>query len=223
MAVADINVPYYARRANEYDITTGYQRPKAAAAMAPIRARYQLAFQDEDVLEVACGTGYWTRTVAVTARSVLATDVNPEVIAVARERTASLPNVRFQVASAYSLDGVEGPFTAAFAQFWWSHVPVSDLRRFLTGLHSKLRPGSRVMFLDGLRSVRRRGRRFDEAGDLLEERVLLDGTRFEIIKNFPTADEMNDVLAGIAEQVVYKEYPANGVWVVSYRTKPSSI
>jgi len=219
MATADINVPYYAARAKEYDITSGYQRPEAAAALSPIRARYQLAFQERDVLELACGTGYWTKAVAVTARSVLATDVNPAVIAVAREKLASRDNVRFQVADAYSLKEITGRFTGAFAQFWWSHVTRQRLPEFLNALHSKLEAGSPVMFMDGLGSRFRRGRRVDDTGDILEERRLRDGTRFEIIKNFPTAGEMKELLSGCADEVSFREYPFPGCWIVSYRTK----
>ena len=218
MATVDINVPYYAARATEYDVTSGYQRPGAAAAMASLKARYQLALQDEYVLEIACGTGYWTAIAALTARSVLATDVNPAVIAVARERVAALANVRFQVADAFTLEGVQGPFTAAFAQYWWSHVPIARLRDFVKAVHSKLVPGARVMFMDALGYRYQHARRFNEAGDLLEERLLLDGTRYEIIKNFPTEDEVQAALAGLGEEVSYREYPANGYWLVTYRT-----
>jgi len=218
METTDVNIDYYAERATEYDITSGYQHATSAATMAPIKARYQLAFEGQDVLEIACGTGYWTRTVAVTARSVLATDVNPKVIAIAKQKVEAFSNVRFQVASAYTLEGVTGPFTAAFAQFWWSHVPSAKLREFLDTVHSKLRPGSRVMFLDAMRSRHRLGRRVDESGDVLEARLLRDGRRFEIIKNFPNEEEIQALLADITDDLVFRQYPASGCWIVSYKT-----
>ena len=216
MSAVDIHVPYYAARATEYDATSGYQRREAAAALAPVRARYQLAFAGKDVLEIACGTGYWTKAVALTARSVLATDVNSETIEVARQRVAGRANVRFQVANAYTLEGVAGPFTGAYGQYWWSHIPMARIREFLAALHARLVPGSRVMFLDALEYHYRRPRRFDENGDLLEERLLRDGTSFEIVKNFPSAEDVRSALAGLASEVTYREYAAVGYWFVSY-------
>jgi len=219
MQTSETQVIYYAERANEYDITSGYQLPRAAASMAPIKARYQLAFDGADVLEIACGTGFWTRVVAETARSVTASDVNPEVIRLARERVQGLSNVQFVQADAFTLEGIRGPFSGALAQFWWSHIPVVRLPEFLRSLHSKLLPGARVMFMDALQSGRARNRRYDSNGDLLVERTLRDGRRYEIIKNVPHKDTVMSLLEPIAEDIVFREYPANGGWTLSYRTR----
>jgi len=210
---------YYSARAEEYDVTASYLLPKHAVAIAPIKARYQLALQGHDVLEIACGPGYWTEAVALTARTVLATDLDPALVSKVKRRLLGVGNVQCQVADAYTLDGVSGPFTAAFSQFWWSHVPMSKLRLFLNTLHSKLKPGALVMFLDDLPYDHSGGRRVDEAGDLLEERVLRNGDKFEIIKNFPSESDINDTLAGSSEQVSYKQFRAFGYWTLSYRTR----
>jgi len=213
---------YYNKRAAEYDDSANYQREEFAAIMAPVRARYQLALQGRDVLEIACGPGYWTEAVAVTAHSILATDLDPGLVSMVRNRLAGVSSVRCEVASAYTLEGVSGRFDAAFAQFWWSHMPHSRIRSFLTTLHGRLLPGSTVMFLDSLpRSFG--GRWLDDNGDLIEERRLRNGTRFEIIKNLPTKREMMAALDGIAEEIDYKQFRADGYWTVSYRTKGPSL
>lgn len=218
MATADANVPYYAARAREYDASSSYQRPESRAALAPMRAQYQLAFAGADVLEVACGTGYWTRTVALTARSLTATDVNEEVLAVARAR-ASFANVRFQRTDAFTLDGIEGPFTGAFAQFWWSHIPVAKVRSFLTTLHSQLAPGALVMFADTLQTRVGAQLGVDSDGDLVIRRKLRNGTPHEIIKNLPTEAELRGALADFADDLVYKRHEFLGWWIVSYRAR----
>lgn len=212
-------VTYYAQRALEYEDTVGYSRPENRVTVAPIKARYQLALEGHDVLEIACGPGYWTEVVAATARSVLATDLDPCLVSMARSRTAHLPNVTCQAADAYSLDGVTGHLSAAFAQHWWSHVPKARLRSFLVNLHSKLAPGARVIFLDALPYHHRGARRVDENGDLLEERTLRNGKKFDVIKNFPDRAEILSVLEGIAEQVVYKSYRSESYWTVTYLTR----
>jgi protein-L-isoaspartate O-methyltransferase len=181
-------------------------------------ARFRETLKGHDILEIACGTGYWTEVISATARSVLATDIDPVMISIAHKRLSSVANVRCQVADAYLLVGVSGPFTAAFSHWWWSHVPKSRIRRFLTVLQAKLMPGAFVLFADQL-AYEWRNRRQDEEGNLLEERTLRNGRKFEIVKNFPTEKEIIHELTGIAERVTYREYPEGRYWTVSYNTK----
>ena len=68
---------YYAARAEEYEQI--YELPERQEDIARLRAMLQALFSGHDVLEVACGTGYWTLPISLTARSILATDVGEEV------------------------------------------------------------------------------------------------------------------------------------------------
>jgi len=206
---------YYGARAGEYDVTAGYTDSCGESRRAPIRARFQDALRGFDVLEVACGTGYWTAVIAVAARSVVAVDRDPVMAAAARQRLSAAANVRCVVADAYSLDGISGPFNAAFAHWWWSHVPRSRLRPFLTALHARLRPGAFVLLADQLPYVSQARRRDDE-GNLLEKRTLRNGAVFEIVKNFPTEPDIVLGLRGMAHTVRYREFPDKGLWTANY-------
>jgi SAM-dependent methyltransferase len=218
LSKTDPHAAYYAARAAEYDVSVGYGTPFVEQHLAPLKAQLQSALNGRDVLEIACGTGYWTHAVAATARSLLATDRDATSLTLAEARMASSEHVRCQLADAYTLDGVSGQFNAAFAMFWWSHMPKSKIPAFLRTLHSKLAPGARVVFADQLPYGWQGNRRLDEEGNLLEERTLIDGTPFEIVKNFPTEAEIAMLLAGIAQQPLYSTGADGRWWMISYRT-----
>jgi demethylmenaquinone methyltransferase/2-methoxy-6-polyprenyl-1,4-benzoquinol methylase len=209
---------YYAARANEYDISVGYGTPRVEADLAPLKASLRAALAGHDVLEIACGTGYWTLNVAQTANSIVAADADPTSIALARERLASIATVRCIVDDAYKLENIDGPFSAAFSMFWWSHMPKSKIRDFLNTLHARLVPGARVIFVDQLNYSHGERRHFDSEGNLIEERRLLAGGEFEIVKNFPTEAELAHVLAEFAQELDYSTCPEGRWWMMSYRT-----
>lgn len=218
-SVIDKVAQYYAIRAPEYDETSGYQAQENNAFTAQIKAEIRDVVKDRDAIEIACGTGYWTAVASEAARSVLATDRNPELIEIVRRRTASASNVKCQAADAYSLEGVEGPFTAAYAQFWWSHIPRSLIREFLTALHSKLAPGAPVFFMDSMPYLHRGTRWVDSDGNVVEPRILLNGEKYEVIKNFPTEAELREWLSDFAEDLEYHAYEGPAVWTVRYRAR----
>jgi SAM-dependent methyltransferase len=206
---------YYARRATTYESV--YRKPERQADLRAMEAWLPGLFSDRRVLEVACGTGWWTAHGAISAASWLATDLNPETIAVARAK--SLPAcVAFAVADAYNL-GELAPTTydAAFAGFWWSHVPVARLPAWLNTLHARLEPGARVVMVDNLYvpgSSTPLARR-DAAGNTYQNRELDDGSVHEVLKNFPTREQ---AFAAIGPRGRESEWIAFGhYWALSYR------
>ena len=72
---------------------------------------------DARVLDVGCGSGWATRLMAEKASDgrVVGIDIADEMIRLARETSASLSNVEFQVASAEKLPFSDGEFTHAFS------------------------------------------------------------------------------------------------------------
>jgi len=182
--------PYYARRAEEYEEI--YRKPERQGDLRELETMLGSAFAGMDVLEIACGTGYWTQFIARSARSIHAVDVNPEVLDLARRKGCGSCPVTFAVADAFHLEELPLRCDAAFCGFWWSHVPLEKLSVFLSGLHARLLPRSKVVMLDN-RFVEGSSTpisRTDAKGNTYQMRRLKDGTDFEVLKNFPMEGEI---------------------------------
>lgn len=205
---------YYARRATTYERI--YQKPERQADLRAMEAMLPALFSGRRVLEVACGTGWWTRHGARGAHAWLATDLNAETLAVAREKEMPA-GVRFATVDAHTFQQIAGQrFDAAFAGCWWSHVPLSRLPGWLDTLHARLEPGARVVMLDNLyvegssTPIARR----DAEGNTYQQRPLDDGSVHEVLKNFPTRDEAIAMLGPRAREpqwTVFAHY-----WVLAY-------
>jgi SAM-dependent methyltransferase len=196
---------YYRHWAPAYDEV--YTRPERQGDMAVVRARLTEWFAGRHVLEVAAGTGWWTSVLADTAASVTATDANKAALDVARARRAWPPTVDFAVADGLQLQTVRGDFDAAFAGFFWSHVPLAKLDSFIEALVLRLGPGSLLAFADNRLvpgSVHPVARR-DERGNTYQRRQLRDGSWWEVLKNFPEPDEVRARLSRFGQSVEVEE------------------
>jgi protein-L-isoaspartate O-methyltransferase len=204
---------YYRARASEYDAV--YDRPDRQADLLELRAALPELLTDRHVLEVAAGTGYWTDVYADLAASVAATDVNVSTLDVARRRRDWPDTVRFIEVDAFDLRQVEGRFDAAMVGFFWSHVPLEHLCGFLAGLADRLEPGASAVFIDNryLEASSSSVTRTDEGGNTYQRRELADGTSWEVLKNFPTIDEIRSALAPLATTVTINE--VQHYWIAS--------
>lgn len=210
---------YYAARAREYERI--YAKPERQSDLRRLEGLLPPLFTGRRVLEVACGTGYWTRFLAGEARSVDAVDASSETLAVAAEMPLPAGRVRFRVADAYALPDELGMFDAAFAGFWWSHVPKRERARFLGALHRRLLPGARVVLLDNLlvegssTPIAHR----DADGNTYQLRRLDDGSEHTVLKNFPAEDELRADIAAFSRGMRYTALQY--YWLFSYETRPA--
>ncbi len=211
--VADMQ-DYYARRAQIYERV--YHKPERQADLRAMEAGLPAPFAGRRVLEVACGTGWWTPHGARDAISWLATDVNPETTAIAKAKPLPAA-VRFATVDAYALAELgDARFDGAFAGFWWSHVPLALLPGWLKTLHARLEPGARVVMLDNLyvEGSSTPLSRHDADGNSYQRRRLDDGSTHEVLKNFPTRDEAIAMLGPRARACQWIEHAH--YWVLSY-------
>ncbi|KRB38307.1 MULTISPECIES: class I SAM-dependent methyltransferase [unclassified Acidovorax] len=123
--------------------------PKYAADPIADLAGYEATLQrvqgllstQQEVLEIGCGTGSTALRLAPFTRSLLATDVSPEMIAIAHQRLAAQPSpqLRFAVADAEATYLGQEVYDAVLA-FNVLHL-TSDLNEALKRLVLALRPG----------------------------------------------------------------------------------
>jgi SAM-dependent methyltransferase len=181
---------YYAERAPEYD-DWWYRRGRYTRD--PERERRWLLDVAEleeclrefaphgDVLELAAGTGIWTRRLVPAADRVVAVDANAETLAL------NTPAAELVVADIFSWRPPQ-QFDVVFFSFWLSHVPEERFAEFWTLVRCALRPEGRVFLIDsGPPEV---------AGDgELQVRQLADGREFTIVKRFWQPDELAERVA----------------------------
>ncbi len=193
-------IQYYRERANEYDdwfLRLGrYDRGNDANRrwFAEVREVRQviggLPLDDKNVLELAPGTGIWTRELCLRVARLTAVDASPEMIALNRDQLGSeAARVTFIEADLFEWRPEE-VYDAVIFCFWISHVPVARLDNFLTSVATMLAPGGTVFFLDGRREHTSTAvdHVLPQADHEIMIRRLDDGREFSIVKNFWAAE-----------------------------------
>ena len=198
---------YYAERAPEYD-DWWYRRGRYTREpererrwlldVAELEERLRGFGPRGDVLELAAGTGIWTRRLVPAADRVVAVDANAETLAL------NTPAAELIVADIFSWQPPQ-QFDVVFFSFWLSHVPEERFAEFWALVRSALRPDGRVFLIDsGPPEV---------AGDgELQTRQLADGREFTIVKRFWQPDELADRVAGLGFELDF-ELTGNGLFL----------
>jgi ubiquinone/menaquinone biosynthesis C-methylase UbiE len=206
---------YYSARALEYERV--YTKPERQAELRLLKEYLPGFFSGLSVLEIACGTGYWTPYIAALAQTVCAIDSSQETLDVAHLKKLDIDRVRFLLADAMNLPADLGVFDACFCGFWWSHIPRQRASAFIASLHRFLAPGAKVLLLDN-RYVEGSSTpisRQSVEGDTYQLRRLADGSRFEVLKNFPNEDELR---AHIGARAITVKYTAlQYYWYLEYQ------
>ena len=209
----DLNT-YYTITAAELE--SPYNEPERQDDLEAIAERVADLLDGHSVLELACGTGYWTRRIAESADSVHAIDINETLLALAREEQPE--NVTFAQGDAFNLPAAVGEYTAVFAAGWWSHVRREQQEKYLAQLRAQL--GKDVLlvlvdncYVEGTTTVTART---DLEGNTFQLRQV-NGERFEVMENFPTDSYLRKKFAGAVREIRVRrnEY----YWLLTGRLK----
>lgn len=211
---------YYAERAREYERI--YDKPERQTDLGWLKQALPALFAGRRVLEIASGTGYWTQYLARAAREVVGIDINDKTLEIARSKELPPGRVALRIADAYAPPADLGEFDGAFAGFWWSHILIRDRRRFFEGLDRRLASGATVALLDNLyvagssTPITRR----DAGGNTYQARRLEDGSEHEVLKNFPTGEELDADIAGLGRNPRFTALQY--YWLFTYEKPPVS-
>jgi 2-polyprenyl-3-methyl-5-hydroxy-6-metoxy-1,4-benzoquinol methylase len=209
-------IDYYAARASEYEYIYGCDDEIRRAEQLLLERAMIDTLRGLNVLEVACGTGFWTERLAEFVQHITAVDAAEETLAVARAKSLSASDVRFQLGDAYDLN-LSAEFDGGLSNFWLSHVPKARISHFLEGFHARLRPGAQVFMADNVwYPAATSGQAILKPGldDAFAERFLQDGSRFKIIKNYFSRHDLAQIFS---EQLELKIHLGTCFWWVSYR------
>jgi len=210
-------IDYYAKRASEYERI--YAKPERQNDLEVLRNLFGETLAGESVLEIACGTGYWTQVVAQTAKAVTATDINEEVLQIARSKNYGC-EVSFQKADAFDLNlAPQNNFTAGLAAAWWSHLRKSQIKSFLLHFHRLFPPGSLLVFMDNkfVPGSNTPISRTDDEGNTCQLRKLEDGSKYEVLKNFTDEKEIRTIIGNSASEICWTELQY--YWFLAYKLK----
>jgi ubiquinone/menaquinone biosynthesis C-methylase UbiE len=177
---------YYEARAGEYD-DWWLNRGKFAARVRPgwREAVDELtsklgALPPARTLDVACGTGFLTQFLP---GEVTAFDQSASMLELAGTR---LPDARLVQGDALELPFDDGEFDRVFTAHFYGHLDPEGRRRFL---REARRVGRELLVVD---SAMREG----VVAEGMQERVLNDGSRWEVLKRYFTAEQLAAELGG---------------------------
>ena len=140
--------------------------------------------QPGNVLELACGTGLFTRWIAPKAGRLTAIDASPEVLAINRARVAAT-NVEYIEADLFAWRPSQR-YDMVFFSFWISHVPEERFAAFWETVAAALSPGGAAYLIDSAFDPSSTARDHSlpgrDAG--VVTRRLNDGREFRIVKVF---------------------------------------
>jgi demethylmenaquinone methyltransferase/2-methoxy-6-polyprenyl-1,4-benzoquinol methylase len=191
-------VAYYEARAPEYDrmldAGNGYNDALGGLTSTVVEDALASSPMAGDALEIACGTGLWTRRLLRHVTSVTALDASPAMLDLHAHRVPE-PNVRRLRADVFDWTP-DRAYDAVFFSFWLSHVPPDRFDVFWQVVADALRPAGSVFFVDerawdGHEAHERQ--LGDARGTTL--RRLDDGREYRMVKRYYEPAELQQRLA----------------------------
>jgi len=177
---------YYDRRAPEYDEWylgsgrfAGRDRPGWDEELEALRRTLE-ALPPARTLDVACGTGFLTRHLP---GAIVGLDQSESMLEEARRQA---PNATYVPGDALSLPFEDGSFERVFTGHFYGHLEKPERDAFL---REARRVAPELLVVDS--AIQRPG-----VEEEWQERILNDGTRWEVYKRYLAPEELAAELGG---------------------------
>jgi 2-polyprenyl-3-methyl-5-hydroxy-6-metoxy-1,4-benzoquinol methylase len=207
---------YYEKRALEYENI--YLKPERKEYIKKSKELLKKYFDNKNVLEISCGTGFWTETISEVAKNILAADLNTDVLEIAKAKVYNC-KVEFIQDDSYKLDKIKEKQDSLFAGFWFSHIPKSKIKEFMDVIYSKLNENALIIFMDNLYVEENNTpiSRFDTEGNSYQNRTLKDNSQYEVIKNFYEENELREYFNNYGKEIEITKLKY--FWILKYIKK----
>jgi len=209
---------YYSKRAHEYEQIYYRDDPIRQGEQKKIAEEMKKIFYNKNVLEVACGTGFWTVFLSETANKIVAIDNSKEVLEIAQSKSYKC-TVSFQKSDAYNIPFSVCSFEGGVANFWFFHIPKDKIKLFLSGFHKVLSNKAIVFIVDNVFNESIGGKLIRSKSDdnTYKIRVLKNGDKYKIIKNYYSKEELLNIFSGYGN--LLNIYYGNCFWYICYELK----
>ena len=191
-------IEYYRARAQEYDRSISGAIPVFEPAIGLLT---QLG-KFNQVLELACGTGFWTKHLLQIGEHVTATDAAPEMLQIAREYTGD-ERITYQQLDLFQWQP-DKTFDLVFFANWLSHVPPEAVDDFLNKVRASLKAGGCIALVDQHAPSEADSAIAKE--DIYAVRPIEDGREFTIVKAFYNLNELEEKLTKLGFTVTSRKF-----------------
>lgn len=186
---------YYRARAAEYEQIYYRKVPERRQEIEDEVKRVEKLVTRKTVLDLACGTGYWTQVISRTAKQVTAIDISGEMLAEAKRKAYVAP-VEFIEGDMFAYAFPKRAFEVITVGFWFSHQPKQKYEPFFKLLLTLLKKDGLIWMIDN--NPPAEGANFESAGsdqhgNNYKRRFLESGAQFVILKNYFSRQDLYDI------------------------------
>lgn len=207
---------YYNKKAQEYEEVYHRQDKTRLAEQTQVKQYIKESFINRYVLELACGTGYWTESLLTVAQKIVAIDQSPDMLSIASKRYADHPKINFLLGDAYAPPISFPKYNGCMANFLFSHIPKEQIHPFLKTLHGRLEKDAFIFFVDSNYQEGIGGTLIEKKGeeDTRKRRKLNNGEEYDILKNYYSKEELETIFGKYSKKLLV-QYLTN-FWIVGY-------
>jgi len=209
---------YYSKRTQEYEKIYQRDDPVRQNEQNKIAEEIKKIFYNKNVLEVACGTGFWTVFLSETANKIVATDNSNEVLKIAKHKKYNCP-IDFLKCDAYNLPFPACSFDGGLANFWFSHISKDKIELFMDDFHRVLTDKAIVFIADNVFNEGIGGKLVRDKGNdnTYKIRVLENGDQYKVLKNYYSEEELVKIFNRSGN--LLNMYFGNCFWYICYEVK----